>query len=156
MFSRDFKLMLAGGALGIIAGWMICLILLSVFGVEEKHCPPQKPCVQDIKLSEYKSIVRSLDLCNQNERAITEDWEGAHYTWDRIMMLDRYIKDAPDDYDRMRANDLCEECEERCEQELWDYKSEHEGECWCPYGPESDGPYDLTDLCAFLDTQDRR
>jgi hypothetical protein len=118
-----------GGVVGMILGVLLFMVCLSVIGLHEDDVRlPECKCPDPlVELAEYKTVVQSLDRCNeawrQSERYASEN----EFEIRKYQIIQRFQPDttAAEDVE------LCSECSANCEEALsWCYEWREEA-CLC-------------------------
>lgn len=93
---------------------------------EEQLLVLKERLVAKVPLSEYKTVVTSLDLCNERLYDLAENAYSNDYVIQQNMLLEKF---DPDDLGSHAV--LCNECAANCEQQLdWCYFYRYEA-CEC-------------------------
>lgn len=107
--------------------FMLCISFFSPFDPEGRELL-EHPCpAPPVMLSEYKTVVKSLDLCNERLHDLVISAYENDYEIQQNEVVERFQPDTPEAEDIA----ICKECSANCEEALqWCYFYRGES-CFC-------------------------
>jgi hypothetical protein len=126
---EKLKYRLDGFAIGWAVGVLMFMLVLGIIGRYEDYvrlpvCTCPDPLVE---LAEYKTVVKSLDLCNERLHEVVFAAYENDYVIQQASVVERFQPDTSE------ADDIaiCRECSANCEEALqWCYFYRGES-CFC-------------------------
>lgn len=109
---------LVGMPIGVFL-FMIVLSFIGPFGPDDSKIP-KKACPDPlIEMAEYKTVVHSLDRCNERLWEVNNILEENDYVYQQMEVVERFQPDTSE----AESIQICRECSDLCEERLF----------WCYY-----------------------